>query len=310
MTQKKYIDATLDAKGLNCPLPILRAKKALAGMNHGEILLIEATDPGNVKDFAAFEEVTGHSLLLSTEEDNGNLKFILMKDGAQIISEGAETLTFELAPNGRIKVGYRKSDGTVVYAENTILASGIFIPIHNEFSEILKELEEMINNSSIKENDLQRYFERHPELLMGYDYDVAIPQAIIYRDGFDTEDTWRPDFVLSPIEQEDFCKVLELKLPSAKHFRSDKSGHTRPYRELLDSINQVKDYGRAFNDATVRKRFNDKYLVDMHTPQLHLIYGRKANITAMFKIQQLQTDHGVKITSWDAALDKMKRELQ
>ncbi|MBL8485166.1 MAG: sulfurtransferase TusA family protein [Rhodocyclaceae bacterium] len=56
-------DKELDARGLNCPLPILRAKKALADMSSGEVLHILATDPGAVKDFQAFARQTGHELL-------------------------------------------------------------------------------------------------------------------------------------------------------------------------------------------------------------------------------------------------------
>lgn len=57
----------LDVKGLNCPLPILRAKKALAGMESGQTLKVIATDPGSVKDFAAFCKQTGNALLSSAE---------------------------------------------------------------------------------------------------------------------------------------------------------------------------------------------------------------------------------------------------
>ena len=58
----------LDAKGLNCPLPILKAKKMLAGLEPGDVLVIEATDPGSVADFAAFCSQTGNELLESTQE--------------------------------------------------------------------------------------------------------------------------------------------------------------------------------------------------------------------------------------------------
>ncbi|VAV88914.1 Uncharacterized SirA/YedF/YeeD family protein HTH_1886 [hydrothermal vent metagenome] len=61
-------DATLDAKGLNCPLPILKAKKALKELESGQVLEIEATDPGAVKDFEAFCRATGNKLLDSGEE--------------------------------------------------------------------------------------------------------------------------------------------------------------------------------------------------------------------------------------------------
>ncbi|MBF0621832.1 MAG: sulfurtransferase TusA family protein [Magnetococcales bacterium] len=58
---------TLDAKGLTCPLPILRAKKALKSLNIGETLAIEATDPGSAKDFASFCNQTGNTLLSASE---------------------------------------------------------------------------------------------------------------------------------------------------------------------------------------------------------------------------------------------------
>ncbi|MGC8476106.1 MAG: sulfurtransferase TusA family protein [Acetobacteraceae bacterium] len=59
-------DQTLDARGLNCPLPILRAKKALKDMARGDVLTIQATDPGAVKDFEAFCRSTGNEMVEST----------------------------------------------------------------------------------------------------------------------------------------------------------------------------------------------------------------------------------------------------
>lgn len=53
----------LDTRGLNCPLPILKAKKALAGMASGEVLKVVATDPGSMRDFQAFARQTGNELL-------------------------------------------------------------------------------------------------------------------------------------------------------------------------------------------------------------------------------------------------------
>ena len=73
-------DQLLDAKGLNCPLPILRAKKAIKGLDSGATLEIEATDPGSVKDFEAFCRVTGNDLLDSSE-DSGVYKFLIKKTG-------------------------------------------------------------------------------------------------------------------------------------------------------------------------------------------------------------------------------------
>ena len=61
-------DVTLDAKGLNCPLPILRAKKAIKGMSSGQVLAVEATDPGSANDFEAFCKQTGDEMIKATEE--------------------------------------------------------------------------------------------------------------------------------------------------------------------------------------------------------------------------------------------------
>ncbi len=71
-------DSELDASGLNCPLPILRAKKALAGLSGGQVLKIIATDPGAVKDFEAFARQTGNELLESGTED-GKFTFLMRK---------------------------------------------------------------------------------------------------------------------------------------------------------------------------------------------------------------------------------------
>lgn len=61
-------DKELDARGLNCPLPILRCKKALAELNGGQVLKVVATDPGSVKDFQAFSKQTGHEMLSFSED--------------------------------------------------------------------------------------------------------------------------------------------------------------------------------------------------------------------------------------------------
>ena len=71
-------DKELDARGLNCPLPILRTKKSLAELGAGQVLKIVATDPGSVKDFQAFAKQTGNELMSSTE-GSGEFTFFMKK---------------------------------------------------------------------------------------------------------------------------------------------------------------------------------------------------------------------------------------
>ena len=69
----------LDARGLNCPLPILKAKKALADMVSGEVLRVTATDPGSVRDFQAFAKQTGNELVEVADENREFVFFMRRK---------------------------------------------------------------------------------------------------------------------------------------------------------------------------------------------------------------------------------------
>ena len=71
-------DKELDARGLNCPLPILRTKKALGEMTAGQVLKVTSTDPGSVKDMSAFAKQTGNELV-SSAEVGGDFVFFMKK---------------------------------------------------------------------------------------------------------------------------------------------------------------------------------------------------------------------------------------
>ena len=72
-------DKELDARGLNCPLPILRTKKSLTEMMSGQVLKIIATDPGATKDFQAFAKQTGNALLSADEAGKVYMFFMQKK---------------------------------------------------------------------------------------------------------------------------------------------------------------------------------------------------------------------------------------
>jgi tRNA 2-thiouridine synthesizing protein A len=71
-------ETLLDTRGLNCPLPVLRARKAMQKLAPGNLIRILATDPGTVKDFKAFCRATGHELLESLEQE-GEFRFVIRK---------------------------------------------------------------------------------------------------------------------------------------------------------------------------------------------------------------------------------------
>lgn len=76
MDEALQFDREVDARGLNCPLPVLRTKKALNDMTSGQILRILATDPAAVRDFQAFAKQTGNELLQHGEHDGAFFFFM------------------------------------------------------------------------------------------------------------------------------------------------------------------------------------------------------------------------------------------
>jgi tRNA 2-thiouridine synthesizing protein A len=78
MGETLQVDREVDARGLNCPLPVLRTKKALNDMVSGQVLRVLATDPGSVRDFEAFCRQTGNALLQQSQSD-GVFVFVLRR---------------------------------------------------------------------------------------------------------------------------------------------------------------------------------------------------------------------------------------
>ena len=77
--EKKYLK--LDAKGLRCPIPVVELRKAIKNLSSGEIIIVEATDPGSQRDFEAWCRKTGNSLLESNEID-GVFTYVIKKGEA------------------------------------------------------------------------------------------------------------------------------------------------------------------------------------------------------------------------------------
>ena len=72
-------DTEVDATGLNCPMPLLKAKRALNGMQRGQVLRVLSTDAGSARDFGVFSEQSGNALLASSQE--GELYTFLLRKG-------------------------------------------------------------------------------------------------------------------------------------------------------------------------------------------------------------------------------------
>lgn len=84
---------------------------------------------------------------------------------------------------------------------------------------------------------MQKFFEEYPELIAGDDYDTVIPQATISRDD---ASPWQADFVLAPINQTDFARIIELKIPTLPLTKRPRSGHRLSVLSLKVAALQVR----------------------------------------------------------------------
>jgi acyl carrier protein len=236
---------------------------------------------------------------------NGFINFL----PRELITEVVESriLCFKFLEGGRFEASMKFEDGSWSYADGTkVLPSSICVFGFSRWSNILKGLEDIVNDINSKEADLQKFFEAYPELLAGNDYDIIIPQAVIVND---RSISWKSDFVLTPKNQYEFAKILELKIPDIQITKRPHSGHVTFSAKMWNAIQQVRDYSRAFDSNSVREKFKKTYDVDIFKPDLHLIAGRKWDVKLMDSLRELQRETPVKIEDWDSVISRLRRNF-
>jgi Domain of unknown function (DUF4263) len=129
-------------------------------------------------------------------------------------------------------------------------------------------LEELINDPSVREHDLQAFFEEHPHLLAGTSYDRVVPHPVLARD---EKGPLIPDFMLVP--RDDFADVLDLKLPGVQLVtgRRDRLHQTA---HVTEAIAQVREYRAYFDDPAHRQAVRDRYGLRAYRPAVAVVIGR------------------------------------
>jgi hypothetical protein len=138
----------------------------------------------------------------------------------------------------------------------------------------IKEFEELINDGTTKERDLQNFFETHPDFLIRDEYKRAHPHLML--SPLDRE-SLIPDFVLEPHDQSSFCDLLELKLPTHKvaTYMKNRSDFSSTVHRAIAQLRQYQDH---FEEAANRKAFTKRYGLNLYRPRMMLIIGRKQDI--------------------------------
>ncbi|WP_137293544.1 Shedu anti-phage system protein SduA domain-containing protein [Nocardioides dongxiaopingii] len=131
-------------------------------------------------------------------------------------------------------------------------------------------LEELINDDSVREHDFQRYFEAHPELLLGTDYERFVSQPTLTRSG---EADLIPDFILFPYDRKVAPKIVDLKLPKMKVLIS-KQNRTRFSSSIHEVRSQLLQYKIYFNDAARAKAAKVRFGDEIFMPDIAVVIGR------------------------------------
>jgi Shedu protein SduA, C-terminal len=130
------------------------------------------------------------------------------------------------------------------------------------------KLEALINDPSVREQDLQSFFEESPHLLAGVSYDRVVPHPVLSRD---QDGPLIPDFMLEPAGG--FADVLDLKLPSSP-VAVGRRDRVRQSAAVTEAVAQVREYRAYFDDPVHREAVRERYGLDAFRPTVAVVIGR------------------------------------
>ena len=165
-------------------------------------------------------------------------------------------------------------------------------------------LEELINSDISSEHDFQRYFEAHPELLLGTDYERFVSQPILTRSG---EADLIPDFILFPYDGSRAPKIVDLKLPSMKVLISKKN-RTRFSSSVHEVRAQLIQYKLYFNDAARAHEAKTRLGGEVFMPDIAVIIGRsQTQATRMDWLRARNDLADMEVRTYDDVVDASRR---
>jgi hypothetical protein len=192
-------------------------------------------------------------------------------------------------------------DGSVIVTRPAILATRFHAVLHRQ----LELLEALLNDSSIKEQHLQEFFEKNPELLCGAEYDQFYPQVRLHREG---KEDLIPDFVLQPVASKPWADILDLKLPLNSIVAGSKNRrHLSSY--VQSGIAQLREYSAYFDDSSHRDALQSLGL-RCYKPKLTLVIGRgMPHITEPNVRRELTGYPNLQVLSYDQLLEHARNRL-
>lgn len=209
--------------------------------------------------------------------------------------------------DGRIRVVSLKRDGTFKLENpHKYSTNEIFTSFQEQlYSSQIDEFEELINSQKAKEHDLQKFFEKYPFFILNDMYQRIHPQLVLKSEDVNL----RPDFILEPYNQHEFCDILEIKPPSFPIFIKKKN-RNRYSAAVFEAKAQLLEYKSFFQENAKRNAIEKKYGLKFYRPRLHLIIGRTGKLDPMTEREIEESERDISIITYDKLLARAKNKLK
>ncbi len=222
---------------------------------------------------------------------------LLLKISTRYAPERDEPILSLSEENGRIIATYYSYRGTRAINTNNAdqvisVNSQLVLPLISQF--ILDEFEALLNNSRTGELDIQRFLERHPEILKSLGYTECRPQVVLSEPG---ADDLKPDFILYKPGNSGF-DILDLKLPTAVIARHNP--YTRISHDITKAIGQLRAYRNYFQKPMNKDRFIREHGIEYFEPKLIVAIGRQIQYCDNIMREEIQQQtSGIRVLNYD-----------
>lgn len=220
----------------------------------------------------------------------------------------SETVGISLV-NGRLRLVSLHVDGSVRLPSGSGVAHDLLnigTSAMPSLTVLARQLEDLINDPRVREAELQRFFERHPEFLLNDSYEQAVPQLVLpLSDGR----SLRPDFALTPSNPADLCDLLDLKLPQHQLLAGiDSRIHLSA--KVMDAVGQMRTYQNYFNDEGRREAVHQMYGLRFFRPRVIVVIGQRKAVDPI-KLREAESDvPGLTLIAYDDILERVRSRIR
>ena len=246
----------------------------------------------------------------SSHREDVDLLLLFTSAGAASHPQRLEILLLDSQDRVRVLVGVLGPDGRVVVrsdALSEVHTQGIVLRDRSHHLTAIEQLEDLIASNATQEADLQRFFEQHPEFLLGSDYEELHPHVVLSRAG---DSDLIPDFILKPVQgMSHEPAIVDLKLP-AQRLVKPTPRREGLYASVNDGVMQLRTYQRFFAERQNRDYVHQHLGFTAYDPRLVLIVGRMfETVDPVVRASVLNQIRPVELITYEDVLRRQKRLL-